>query len=512
MPNQSSTDVFRIKRAFLTIFLMGVAVILPFMALKTSNPFFYVGFFALLFSAWFISKPSVMLVALYLGYYSKLVLPGLPGRLDLITLFQMVIIGWGVLHFAMTRTSIPVPKIPATFLVLFMINMFLIMVVRGFGMGSLGGYQFGGKAYILLLISGLFYLFAPQINLRERHIRFLFWGSLICSIIPALVEASMYSTGGATWPIARFFKLSQREMMDAMLLRGDIETVRWTQARYVADVALMIALVAPGIRRRKWISWSLVGLAFLLVLITGYRSRVFGLGVILFWWMVYNSKKRMATVGVFAALGLVGWLVALAIVPYLPFAMQRALSFLPLMSERISDPEVLIRAQKSIDFRVEIWGYAWKHLSHYLLIGRGLLLDARGWAWLQPHWYGQPEFFYASHSYHSGPLCLLVDFGLVGFITGAGLMIGVASHAWQAVKDYCGRRKDLLSAFYVFLTIRFSYSVIAFFLVYGSVKLNFPPLLTDAVLLCVFQRELARRQKREAELAVSAVAEPEGKE
>ena len=507
MPNQSSMDELKVKRGLLALFLVGVAVVLPFMALKTHNPLFYVLFFALPLAAWFISNPAAMLITLYFAVYAKVVLPGLPGGLDLTTLFQMLIVGWGILHYALTRKRAAAPKIPAAFLLFFMINMFLIIAVRGFGMGALGGDQYGGKAYILLLISFLFYFTAPQIDLTERHIRRLFWGALICSVIPAIVQASMYMTGGATWSIAQFFDLATRDMMAATLSGGEAENVRWSEVFTVARNVLLVALVVPSIRRRKLLSWGLIGVAVVLVLITGYRGELIRMGAMIFWWMVYNSKKRMETVGVFVALGMVGWLVALVVVPDLPFSMQRALSFLPLMSERISDLDALMQAGNSLDFRYEVWGYAWQEVSRYLLIGRGLLFDVTGWAWLNAGWYNQPVYFYASHAYHSGPLSLLIDFGIPGLITGAGFMIGVCVHAWRAVRQYCGRRTDLFSAFYVFLTIRFSYSALAFFLVYGSVKRNFPQMITEAVLLCVFQRELALRHRRKMDSVVTSAVE-----
>ena len=509
MQNRFSTDELKVKRGLSILFFVGVAVALPFLALKTHNPLFYVLFFALPLGAWFVSNPAAMLIALYFASYARIVLPGLPGGLELLDFFQMLVVGWGILHLSISQKRQKKSDMPGMFIILFFLNMLLIIAVRGFGMGSLGGSQYGGKAYILLTIAFLFYFAAPQVHLKERHIRLLFWGAFICSWIPAIVQASMYITGGATWVVAQFFDLSSRAMVSAVELGGQTETVRWSEAYHIAQVVLMIALIVPGIRRRRVISLGLVALAGFLILITGFRGQLIWLGVMCFWWMIYNSEKRMATLGIFILLGVVGWLAVLATVSYLSFPMQRALSFLPLVADRMSDPDALMQAQKSFDFRLEVWDLAWKNIPQYLLIGRGLLMDITGWAWLQASWYGRPEFFYDFHAYHSGLYSLLIDFGLFGLVAGTGFMLAVCSRAWQSVRKYCGRRKDLLSAFYVFLTIRFSYSVIAFFLVYGSVKLNFSTIILNAVLLKIFARELVQRQKREEEHLVPASVESE---
>ena len=499
MSFQEKADESRLLRGLVTLFLMVVTVGLAVNAVRTMNPFLIGAVFILPVAAFVISRPTALLIGLYLASYSKLVLPGLPGGITLVNLLQMMLVGWAILHTALSKERNPPIDLPGKFLLFFMINIGLIIAVRGFGMGSLGGDQYGGKAYILISISILFYLVAPKFSLTEKSIRILFWGAVICSSIPFIAQALLYLSGGRLVGLARFFDLSHRMVNEAMSMGGEMESIRWSQSVSLAQVLLMIGLVLPWIRSRKIIAWSIIGAAVFLVMISGFRSSVFGMGVMIFWWIIYNSKKRMATFGLFALLGVVGWLVALAVVSYLPMPAQRALSFLPLMEARV-DPEMLLEAQQSVDFRFEIWEYAWHALPQYLLVGRGLLLDVTGWAWLQAGWYGQPEFFYAGHAYHSGPLSLLVDFGLPGFICGTGFMISTCLYAWRGARRYCGQRKDLLSAFYLFMTIKLSYQCVGFFLVYGMVRQSLPDLILLAVLIKVLQTELMRREAENVDM------------
>ena len=194
-------------------------------------------------------------------------------------------------------------------------------------------------------------------------------------------------------------------------------------------------------------------------------------------------------------LGLLGWLFVIAILPVLPIVAQRSLSFLPLAKERITDPMMLRAAQGSIDWRIDIWKMAWENVPRYLLIGRGLTFDVTGWAWLQAAAYKTTEFNYANHNYHSGPLSLLVDFGLPGFICATGFMISVVVQAWRGVKRFCIGRNDLISRYYVLMSIGFTWSVISYFFIFGYAPDDLARMALSAAMLIIVRRELERTER-----------------
>jgi hypothetical protein len=240
------------------------------------------------------------------------------------------------------------------------------------------------------------------------------------------------------------------------------------------------------------IRMSLLGLAAFLATMTGFRGQTMGLMFVVFVWLIYDSKNRKQTFFALLGIGFVGWLAAIALLPNLPESTQRSLSFLPLAKERIADPLLLRSAQASIDWRVEVWKVAWANVPRYLLVGRGLTFAVTGWSWLQGSAYASTDFNYANHNYHSGPLSLLVDYGLPGFICGTGFMITIVVQAWRGVKRFCAGRNDLPSRYYVFLTVQLTWAVVAYFFIFGHASESIPVMVLSAALLFIFRREFLR--------------------
>ena len=67
-------------------------------------------------------------------------------------------------------------------------------------------------------------------------------------------------------------------------------------------------------------------------------------------------------------LGILLYVIILAIAPNLPDVAQRAISFVPniQVSERVAAD-----AEGSVEWRIEIWEYCLSQVKDYLLIGRG---------------------------------------------------------------------------------------------------------------------------------------------
>ncbi len=494
MRETPSVDATVLKRRLLTLLFVVGAIFLSFSAIKSGNPAMIAAVFALPLATWMMKNPSWVLVLLYLAGYAQFVLPGLPGDISLLMLTQIAIVGIIALQKAMKTEPRKKNEPSRVWIILFLLNMLLIIAVRGFGLTILGSAAYGGKKYIILLVVFLFFFAAPKISISEKHVNYLFFGGLVATLLPVLAQVSLFMSGGATQAWAAFFSISWRDVEQAMIMGGESGDVRWSMLRHFGAMIITVSLVWPPLWKRKILAWILIGLAVYLTMLSGFRSRIVEAGALIFIWLIVTAKNKMRRFMVLLFLGLIGWGVALAIIPLLPFHGQRALSFLPLAAERITDPMAIKEAQDSIDFRVEIWGIAWENIHEYLFIGRGLLLQVAEWAWLQRGAYGTPEFFYAGHAYHSGPLSLLIDFGIFGFVVGTGFLLSLCVEAWRGVRKYCSGKTDLLSRYYTFMAIFLSYRVFAFYFIYGNVTKNFPEMIMTAVLLKVLLNEIKSRK------------------
>ena len=170
--------------------------------------------------------------------------------------------------------------------------------------------------------------------------------------------------------------------------------------------------------------WRLA-LLLILVLITlfgGFRSGVINLamtlGLLFFFEGLYRTRLLPVLV-----MGLV--MICILVVPFagkLPLSMQRSLAFLPLTN---LDSEIVIDAQGSTDWRLNMWSFLWPQVPKYLLLGKGFGLTKDDYTLM-----GQgnalanaTEAFdptsaglAVSSDYHSGPLSTIIPFGIWGAI------------------------------------------------------------------------------------------------
>jgi hypothetical protein len=474
-----------------TIFFIGASVYLSFQAIRLKHPLLIMLVPALPLGMWLLGNPSALFLLMLLIQQAKIALPGLPGGLTLAHAFQFTLICWGLVYTAISGRRIQKMDAAGVLMALFIANIVFTMVMRGAGMRSMGGGVYGGSIYIYLLIGLLFYFVAPLMIINKKQVNVIFYGGLLCSIIPFLVQMSVFFSGGATYYLANFIDASLEIIGQAIQAGEEAGNVRWSETANLGRALMALALVVPSVRRHKAASGVLLGISLLLALASGFRGRFIAMAAVLFMWLVYESKDRKHTLVVLMFLAVCAWGITLAALPFLPKTFQRAMSFLPLAGHVISGTAALQEAGSSVDFRLGVWEMAWNNAPKYLLIGRGLASDITGYAWLQSEWYGSAEFFYHMHSYHSGPLSLLLDFGIFGFVLATAFMWAVCVKAWRGVSQYCRGRNDLISRYYAYLTIYLTYSVLCFFLIFGNVVQSFVTIAGSAVLLEALRRQMA---------------------
>ena len=154
---------------------------------------------------------------------------------------------------------------------------------------------------------------------------------------------------------------------------------------------------------------------------------------------------------------------------------------------------VMDNASGSVEWRAEIWQYCIKN-SEYLVLGRGSAFDvSETISMIGQEERGRltPWLAFWMRNYHGGPLVLLIDYGLTGFIAAVWLTILILrrlkKNAVQILKLPDTFKQGIPSP--MFSTI---WSWWAYYLIYGM--FSFSENLTDYALVIVLMNSLIAAQ------------------
>ena len=252
--------------------------------------------------------------------------------------------------------------------------------------------------------------------------------------------------------------------------------------------------IFPIVLAKKWkiglfgyLIWKLlIGIMGL----TGFRNRLVGLimTTFIFGFILSNSKFRYFIISLLAGLFL--WFIAILTSPYLPSGLQRSLSFIP---GAYADVRTGKDAIESIEWRVEIWQYCWEKAPEYFWVGRGSafnVYDAVGNLGRSDIIEFTPWFAYITRSYHSGPLTLLIDYGIVGFVIGSWLLISIIKMTLNGAKKI-SKFKTTESRFCLALASLLIWEVISFYLVYGQMP-KFSRIIVAAAVVSVLINSIVK--------------------
>jgi hypothetical protein len=94
-----------------------------------------------------------------------------------------------------------------------------------------------------------------------------------------------------------------------------------------------------------------------------------------------------------------------------------------------------------------------------------------------------PWFAFQTRSYHSGPLSLLVDYGLPGLLIALWLTVLVIKHVWGLARRLAGF-DTFESRYALFLCVGLLWRWVAFYLVYGDMS-GFANMVSSAAVAMV---------------------------
>ena len=463
---KANTDATRIQRGLLTGFLILVSVALVYFGMTLGFPVIGLMIPAIAIISALFSRPAALLMLILFVSNAKLRFPGLPSALSLSVICLALMAGWSMLDVAIKHQKRPFSFSAGTdrWMIVFSLNILLLMAVRGTGFARLGGTVYGGAVYVALLTGLLFYFAAIRIRLSSREVKILLWAGLIGALIPAVAAFLVHRAGGHFEWLNQFVDdLTETTQDRAVSMDEGLQ--RWSSFRPLSLALIPVAFI---LCRKETARWMVLILALLLVSLTGFRTEIIKLGLLIFFTSIYFSKKRAKTFVIFVLIGLIGFVVLIVTAPALPPAIQRAVSFLPFVPV---DPDVVQETLNSSNFRFDMWhDYCLPNVPKYLLLGRGLAHDIVGFSWLQKSWYSSGEFFYYMGVYHSGPFDLLLTYGLAGTVAFTVFFLLTLVDGWRTVRRYAAHQNTLAAGYFVFLTIRLTYEIFAFYFVFGDIK------------------------------------------
>lgn len=297
----------------------------------------------------------------------------------------------------------------------------------GIGLRSFGGAVYGGKRYIFLFgaIVGYFALTAQKIPREQAgiYVALFFLGGLT-----NLIGDSLYFNSRALEFIYWFFPPTMNLLASgpSSLMGGATRFYGLSLASQTAAFFMMAKLGVRGIftPHRPW-RFVLFALFACLSLFGGFRSfLIFSSLVFCIQFCLEGGHRTVLLPILVGGLFLVAT-VALPFVQRFPLSVQRSLSFLPVPI----DAGVAAEAEGSSQWRLQIWQAVMPQVPQYLLLGKGLAMSHEEVDYSLEQKSGAMSAFSADQiglalagDYHSGPLSVVIPFGIWGVIAFLWLM------------------------------------------------------------------------------------------
>jgi hypothetical protein len=287
----------------------------------------------------------------------------------------------------------------------------------GIGLQAMGSEAYGGKRYVFIIgaIVGYYALTLVRFpaDKVERYVTLFFLGGLTHAIGNAIAFAgpSLY------WLFSVFSYQNALSQIQAEY--SGYELVRIGGVSVAMIYLLYFFLARYPIRQilsldRPWLPFAVLGSAVLGTL-GGFRSNMLLMGIVFAFKFFLD---RLFWTRQFFALLLFGAILAAVTLPFadkLPYPIQRTISFIPYVPV---DPFVRNDAMGSTYWRLEMWSVLMDDLPQYLLIGKGYVINPTDLYMLEHSMMrGFLESFEGAliaGDYHSGPLSVLVNFGIPG--------------------------------------------------------------------------------------------------
>jgi hypothetical protein len=388
---------------------------------------------------------------------------GLPGEANLHMLVSLAFVATMALKFCLSATPAPSSFFPRRVCMALVALLVFTAAWRGWGLKIMDSDIWGGMRYVSLMTALLFYIYSSHVTVSQDRLVIVVRWLFVLSLVPAAGCLLAYFLPSMEW-LENIVQIGEVEI----LRQRPTDTARWAYLQFPAIWMGVLALLMYARHLRFGFRVMIpLGLSFGMLGLSGHRTVVVLLGLTTFVYLVIKRRQ----VRLWQVLKMAGLLTILVVmlyllIGYLPHTFQRAFAWVPGL-------DVTHEAAKDADitsqWRIELWRQLLSMVPDYLWVGRGLAYSAsaaNAAAALPSERWTQYAYFIALHLYHSGPLWLILDLGLAGFVMGVLFMAGAVIRYGRRLREFrAGTRwKTSYEVLYSF----FVAYCIFFFSVYGD--------------------------------------------
>jgi hypothetical protein len=474
-----------LPQAIIPIIGVIVVVLIAFMGFRSQGYFIHLALISTPIAIYLLSNPSAWLVAVLGVSQSKLIFPGLPQGLQVVHALMFGFVAVVIARNIILKPASPGRRMSNLFLLGFLAVIIATAVVRGSGLRFLGSSLWGGMGYIKVVLAGAFVLTSRYIPLTDKQLRLTILLMLSLSLLPVASQFLYVLSRGSIYQQYYFVEAYVGGLMESL---NAIETGRGA-VRFHMLATLSSNLLLCGLALIPWKSFYkvLIGLLLFIVLLmaglSGFRgSFLLAVGTLFILVVITAEDKKYVRLVSLMAIVFMSLAIVYPFTNLLPGSIQRTLSWLPGADIPI---EIKIEAMNSVVHRTRVWQMAWNEVPQYLWIGKGFTINPADILAITVRQDWALNAF-LSHNYHSGPLSMLLDTGLFGFIFGTGFML---TSCYEAYRQMSRLPDDaFLKRFYMVFLAQYIYSVPAFFLIFGDVKESFVSMFINFSILNVLAR------------------------
>ena len=381
------------------------------------------GLLAIPLLIYLINHQKVLYIAIIATYFSNIYVPGLTGELQLFYLLVLFASLLAILDSCIDKERIKSYRLDALFAALFILNLVLIICVRGIGIRILGSTEWGGMRYIISIIPFFLIFINPSITFNRKDWKYILVATISLTALPAIAEILFVLSGGTISFLYLFIGHSGGTIASLENYELGSDLVRFQSLNKLGPILVFISVVMINYKSRIWFWLLIYSGGTYLILASGHRSVLIDFLVLSFFGGFYFFKDRLLVY--YSTLGICSFLVLLLLFNFaylLPLSAQRALTILPIIP---LSPEAELSALSTVDWRYHVWDLALTDLKlnpEYLFIGKGFTFSGRELESITEYdlniWWA-----FITSDYHQGFLSLLITSGIPGLITGTLFMV-----------------------------------------------------------------------------------------
>lgn len=358
---------------------------------------------------------------LLLSWNSGIIVFFLPGTPQLWMLMALISLGFTFLGSLLNKEQerLNVPTITWSLLFLAAVIVLTAKFTGGLGMRSLGGNVYGGRKYYYILFAIAAY-FAVSLQRIPKERALLYTSLFFIGGVFSAVSNLIYFAGPNFYFLYLFFPTDHAISMAIEEMSTNVVFSRLGGFSWAGVAGFSFMLLRYGIRGvfdlRKW--WRLAIFLAILVFssLGGFRS------VLIICFLIFVAQyllegllrsRLTLTLGIAMVVG------AAVLFPFtdrLPMSVQRSISFLPVNV----NPVARLDAQASTEWRLNMWRVLWPEVPRYLWLGKGFTASPTDYYLAQESvrrgLAQDSDVSVIAGDYHSGPLSLLIPFGIWGFL------------------------------------------------------------------------------------------------